>query len=282
MKGMPESGKWQTKWALRSWREMRDAVTEQPVVIVPIGCVETQGPFTPVGMEFLMADRLAADVADRTGSLALPALPFGNSDNFRMIPGTIYIRLETLIELYKDVLLSVSRNGFDRVLSIAYHIPNQPAIERAAQYVRDQTGLSTVWVNPGALAATYLKDTFDDPLRVRGHGAEPGLSLSLYLTGADRPQATIGEAAPTTYAGFDVKGAGLAFGGFPIDMPVLWEELYPESGGFGDPLSASQKAGEAMYMRLVEHLCGIVEVMKKTDLGNPSAARRVAAPTTQP
>src|SRR4051812_42306281 len=104
-----------SQWVLQSWREMKDAVSRQPVVLVPMGCVETQGPFTPVGMEFLGADRLARDVAERTDSLALPALPFGNSDNFRLVPGTIYVRLETLIELYKDVLLSVARNGFERV-----------------------------------------------------------------------------------------------------------------------------------------------------------------------
>lgn len=258
---------------MRSWLEMREAIAAQPVVIVPLGCVETQGPFTPVGMEYLAADRLASDVADRTGSLALPALPFGNSDNFRMIPGTIYIRLETLIELYKDVLLSVARNGFERVLCIAYHVPNQPALERAAQYVRDQTGISAVWVNPGALAATYLKEVFDDPVRVRGHGAEPGLSLSLYLTGREKPVSANDEIAPSSYAGFDVKGAGLAYGGYPIDMPALWEELYPKSGGYGDVSASTRETGEKIYKRLVDHLCGIVDVMKATDLRHPVAKR---------
>lgn len=269
-----------SQWALQSWREIRDAVKEQRVVLVPLGCVETQGPFTPVGMEFLGADRLALDVAERTGALALPAVPFGNSDNFRMIPGTVYVRLETLIELYKDVLLSVARNGFERILCIAYHIPNQPALERAAQFVRDQTGISAVWINPGALAATYLKDVYADPTKVRGHGAEPGLSLSLYLTGRDAPRELNTEVAPASYAGLDVKGAGLAFGGYPVDMPALWEELYPESGGYGDVSESTAEAGEAIYKRLVDHISGIVEVMKATDMRNP-VARRGAAPATK-
>jgi creatinine amidohydrolase len=262
-----------TQWVMQSWRELRDALSRQPVVLVPFGCVETQGPFTPVGMEFLGADRLACDVAERTDSLALPAMPFGNSDNFRLVPGTVYVRFETLIELYKDVLLSVARQGFERILCIAYHVPNQPALERAAQYVRDLTGVSAVWVNPGALAATYLKDVYDDPVRVRGHGAEPGLSLSLYLTGRQKPTSTNDESPAVSYAGFDVKGAGLAFQGYPVDMPVLWEELYPESGGYGDVSASTPEAGEAIYKRLVDHLCGIVNVMKATDLRHPVAKR---------
>lgn len=276
---MQNGGSVRSQWALQSWREIRDAVSEQRVVVVPLGCVETQGPFTPVGMEFLGADRLARDVAERTGAIALPAVPYGNSDNFRMIPGTVYVRLETLIELYKDVLLSVARNGFERILCIAYHIPNQSALERAAQYVRDQTGISAVWINPGALAATYLKDVYPDATTVRGHGAEPGLSLSLYLTGREAPRETNAEVPPSSYAGFEVKGAGLAFGGYPVDMPALWEELYPESGGYGDVSESTAEAGEAIYRRLVDHISGIVEVMQRTDMRNPTAMRAPAPAT---
>ena len=133
--------------------------------------------------------------------------------------------------------------------------------------------MSAVWVNPGALAATYLKDVFDDPARVRGHGSEPGLSLSLYLTGREKPASTNDEPRPSTYAGFDVNGAGLSYGGYPIDMPALWEELYPESGGYGDVSASTAEVGEAIYMRLVNHLCGIVDVMKATDLRHPVAKR---------
>jgi len=276
---MQNGGSVRSQWALQSWREIRDAVSEQRVVLVPLGCVETQGPFTPVGMEFLGADRLARDVAERTGAIALPAVPYGNSDNFRIIPGTVYVRLETLIELYKDVLLSVARNGFERILCIAYHIPNQSALERAAQYVRDQTGISAVWINPGALAATYLKDVYPDATTVRGHGAEPGLSLSLYLTGREAPRETNAEVPPSSYAGFEVKGAGLAFGGYPVDMPALWEELYPESGGYGDVSESTAEAGEAIYRRLVDHISGIVEVMQRTDMRNPTAMRAPAPAT---
>jgi creatinine amidohydrolase/Fe(II)-dependent formamide hydrolase-like protein len=228
-------------------------------------------------MEHLMADRLALDVAARTGSLALPGLPFGNSDNFRYIPGTIYVRLEVLIELYKDVLLSIVRGGFDRILCIAYHIPNQPALERAAQFVRDQTGVSAVWINPGAMAATYLKDFFDDPTRVRGHGAEPGLSLCRYITAASAaPQDYSPEPPPSTYAGFDVSGGGLAFRGYPVDMPVNWEELYPTNGGYGDATKADPEIGRQMYERIVEYLCGIVAVMQSVEAG-PAGRTAVAA-----
>ena len=248
-------------WSRLTWREIRDAAARDPVVLVPIACVETQGPWTPVGMEFLVADRLARDVAARTDALALPVIPFGSSDAFVDIPGTIFIRPEVLIGFYHDVFRSIVRAGFARILCLAYHVPNQPLVERAARLVREESGVSVVWVNPGALAATYLRDLFPEPAAARGHGAEPGLSLMRYLLGVSVPaDAGTGETR-SSYRGVDVRGAELAFRGFPVGMPVSWEELYPETGGFGNPTLGSAEIGRELYGRLVDHLSALVETL---------------------
>jgi creatinine amidohydrolase len=261
----------QHEWSLMSWLEVRDAAKEKPVVLVPLGCVETQGPHTPVGMEYIMASHLARDVAERTGALALPALPYGNSDNFRDIPGTVYVRSEILTELYYDILASVIRAGFERILCIAYHIPNEPPLERAARKLRDETGIAVAWVNPGALAATYLKDLFDDPVAARGHGAEPGISLMRHLVETEVPDDARAGEQRQTLGGFDVRGAGIAFRGFPVGMPISWSELYPETGGFGNPTLGSPEIGKTMYDGIVDHLCALVEAFARTDVRNPAA-----------
>lgn len=246
-------------WANLTWQQIRDAAANNPVVLVPTACVETQGPWTPVGMEYLLADRLAQDAAERTGSLALPALPFGNSDSFMNIPGTIYIRPEILTGLYYDVFRSVVRAGFERILCLSYHIPNQPYIERAARMLREETGVIVVWVNPGALAATFLKELFPDPAAARGHGAEPGLSLMRYVLGVSVPaDADTGETC-SSYRGLDVQGAGVTFQGFPVGVPVGWEELYPRTGGFGNPTLGSAEIGQELYTRVLDYLCALVE-----------------------
>lgn len=259
-------------WSKMSWLEVREAVKQDPVVLVPLGCVETQGPYTPTGMEYIMSDHLAKDVAERTNSLALPAVPYGNSDSFKPVPGTIYVRPEILTELYKDILASILRSGFKRVLCIVYHIPNQPSINQATHIIREETGISVTWVNPGALAATYLKDLFADPVAARGHGAEPGISLMRYLAGAETPDgATFGEQGRESYGGFEVKGAGLQFRGFPVGMPTTWDEFYPETGGYGDPTLGSAEIGQKMYEGIVDHLTEMVKIVASMDVQNPGA-----------
>jgi creatinine amidohydrolase len=218
-------------------------------------------------MESLMADAPAKAVAEKTGSIAVPAVPFGYSGDFAAVPGTIFARPETLVMLYEDIAQSVIKAGFSHLFFIAYHIPNQWIVERVARRLRESHGIVCAWVNPGALAATYLKDVFADPARARGHGAEPGLSLMRYLvpTAVDL-QGAKATAGPSTFRGWTMTGGGPAvIEGVPVGLAVNWEDLYPETGGFGDPTVASEDAGRKIFERLVVDISKVVAAFQKMD-----------------
>lgn len=252
-----------TDWELLNWQALRDRVADDPVVIVPVGCVECQGPYSPLGTEHLIAKRLGHDVAAEVQGLSLPALPFGNSDMFRNMPGTIFIRPEILIELYADVFRSVARSGFSKILCLSFHKPNAPFIERAARIVSEESDVQVLWVNPGALAATYLPELFDDPKKVRGHGSEPGLSLMRYLAGVEVPADGPWEPERANLGAFGVAGSSLCHGDVPVGNPLAWESLYPESGGYGDPHQGSAEIGEQMYARLVRDISAVARAMDR-------------------
>ena len=257
-----------SEWALMTWREVQDRSRQKAsVVLIPVGCVETQGPHTPVGMEFLMADAVAKAVARNTGAIALPAVPFGYSSDFANIPGTIFARPETLLMLYEDIYQSVLRAGFTHVLFLAYHIPNQWIVERIARKVREERGVLCAWVNPGSLAATYVKDFFSDPARARGHGGEPSLSLMRYMfpeaVDVNGARATPG---PSEFRGWKMTGGAPAIvEGVPVGLPVNWEELYPETGGFGDPTLGSAEIGRKIFDRLVGDISRVVAAFHEID-----------------
>ena len=46
-------------WHLMSWQEIREAQKENPVILIPAGTVETQGPYTYIGLECVVPERLA-------------------------------------------------------------------------------------------------------------------------------------------------------------------------------------------------------------------------------
>jgi creatinine amidohydrolase len=246
-------------WALMTWQEVRAASERNPVVLVPAGTVETQGPFTYIGSEFDLAERLARDAAAETDSLVVPTLPYGWSPDFEGYAGTISLRPRVLAELYEDVARSIARHGFGRIMFVVAHIPNQPAIEEVAYMLRRELGIRIAWINPGALASQVWRDLGPDFPTGKGHGADPLLSMAAYMA----PDAVaLDNLSPNDPVG--------DYGTLTYNLPHLLEDFSLEKGGFGDATQATVSRGEIWYAevrrRLVE---AILDFSKRTEGDRP-------------
>lgn len=247
-------------WHLMSWREIRTARERNPVILIPAGTVETQGPYTYIGVECEIPQRLAEEVARRTNSLVMPTIPFGYSALFQDFPGTITLRPEVVADVYEDVVRSIIRHGFDHLLFLAMHIPNQPMMEHVANKVRDELGVLVAWINPGRLAPAIMREISPNYTAARGHGADPGLSLAKYLQPnmVDLSQVAPNE-AQREFQGLSIEGLMPTFQDFPLGMALRLQDISPESGGWGDPTYASEEQGEIIFTRMVEHVSVLIE-----------------------
>ncbi len=250
-----------TRWEYMTWQEIRDTQKERnPVVIIPAGTIETQGPYTYIGMECIVPDRLADAVAQRTNAVVAPLIPFGDSALFKDYPGTITLRPEVVSAVYEDVVRSIVRAGFDHLLFLAMHLPNQPMMEHVAHKMRDELGLMIAWINPGRLAPAILKEVSPNYAAARGHGADPGFSLAKYLA----PEmvdnsAAVPNPADMQYQGLPLDGMTPTFNGFPLNMAIRMQDVSPVAGGYGDPTYGSAEQGEVLFTRMVEHVAALVE-----------------------
>jgi creatinine amidohydrolase len=236
------------------------------VVLIPIGTVETQGPYNMVGFETILVERLAEEVAKRTDSLVLPAIPFGFSDSFREVPGTISISPRILESLYEEVFRAVLRQGFDHLLFLAAHVPNQPILDAVFRRMRAEKGILAACINPGRVAPNYVKELFERPTEARGHGAEPGLSLGEYLCPEDVSREGAKRSQPLTdFRGFKVEAGDVKFHGFDVLMPVNMEDIAPENCGWGDPTQGSPQLGKIMFDRMVDSITAFVTEFRKMD-----------------
>lgn len=247
-------------WHLMTWQEIREAQKRQPVVLIPAGTIETQGPYTYIGLECVVPERLAEEVAQRTNAIVAPTIPFGDSALFKDYPGTITLRPELVREIYEDVVRSILRAGFDHLLFLAMHVPNQPMMEHVAHKVRDEYGVMIAWINPGRLAPAVMKEVSPNYAAARGHGADPGLSLAMYLEPnmvdiADAVQ----NVAASEYQGLPLDAMTPVFNGFPLNMAIRMQDISPQSGGYGDPTYGSADQGKEIFNRMVEHVSGLVE-----------------------
>ncbi len=249
-----------THWQFMTWQEIRAARAEQPVVLIPAGTHETQGPYTYVGLESVVPERLAGAVAQRTRALVAPTIPFGDSSLFKDYPGTITLRPEVLRAVYEDVVRSIVRAGFDHLLFLAMHVPNQPLMEHVAHMVRDELGVMIAWINPGRLAPAVMKELSPNYNAARGHGADPGLSLAKYMAPDMVDLAnTVPNQATAEYQGLPLDAMTPTFNGFPLNMAIRMQDISPESGGYGDPAYGSEEQGKAIFDRMVEHVVALVE-----------------------
>jgi creatinine amidohydrolase len=107
-------------------------------------------------VDALIPERLAQDVAGPLGIPVFPVMPYGLSPYFSAFPGTVTLRVETYALLIRDVLDSLARSGFRRILLLNGHGGNAPAGAVALEWMSANPGtkvkLYNWWIAPKTLA----------------------------------------------------------------------------------------------------------------------------------
>ena len=242
--------------------EAREVLAANPVILLPLGSHEDQGPHAPMG-DYLLAEKIAELAAIRasergTRTLVAPVLPFGGLDWFAPMPGGITLTQATLTAVLFDMVASLHRNGLTRLIVINGHAGNVGPVAEVARVLheRDRTVLPSLYLwrigyglLPGIVGA-------EAAARVSGHGADPLTSLGLHLFPELMRPGRMPEAAPLKadpLLGLPFTGLGTAsFEGAEVAMPNAYDEIYNAGVGRGDPRLASAETGAALTGQLVE------------------------------
>lgn len=88
---------------------------------------------------------LADAASKQSGVLVAPPMNFGSSPYFLSYPGTISLRLSTLLDQGEDILRSVYGQGFKRVLVLNGHGGNNGLKLRLAEIANQLPGLQVQW-----------------------------------------------------------------------------------------------------------------------------------------
>lgn len=243
--------------------EARELYDGNPVILLPLGSHEDQGPQSPMG-DYLLAEKiaeLAALKATQAGvrTVVAPTLPYGGFDCFGSMKGGIVLSQATLTAVIGDIVSSLHRNGLTRIIVLNGHGGNVGPIAEVARdvYLHDGSILPSLYL--WRIAAELLPGILggaDKAAAVAGHGADPLTSLGLHLfPELMRPEFTPPAAPLKRDPVLDLPFTGLgtaSFEGVEVAMPNDYDEILNLGVGKGDPGLSSAATGEAVARQLTE------------------------------
>ena len=239
--------------------EARARLAPRPVILVPLGSQEDQGPHVPMGdyrLAEVMAERIAARAAALgTDTLVAPVVPFGAADHFGHAPGGIALSPAAFRALLSEILEALLRHGQRRLVLINGHGGNAAVIQEVALAIREARGV-VVPTFPLWRAANGLLPAILGAEKARaasGHGADPLASVAMHLFPAlMRPDLVPEPGGPARFLGLPVSGLGTAdFEAAEIQIPITFGEAAP-GGTLADARLSSAETGAALVAQLTE------------------------------
>jgi creatinine amidohydrolase len=131
--------------------------------VVPFGSIEHHGAHLAIGADALLADAVARQVAQELDAILAPTVRVGDADQHARLTGTMTLRADTLSDVAVQLIESLIRQGFTRIVLVSTHGGNRPALDTAIARVRATSGGAVVCAptgdvgpSPGAHSGEWL------------------------------------------------------------------------------------------------------------------------------
>jgi creatinine amidohydrolase len=146
-----------------NWRQVEAYLEADDRAVVPIGSTEQHAGLS-LGVDLILSERVSVEAAEPLGVPVFPAINYGYTPFFTAYPGTVSLRIETLIAVVRDVLDSLQRSGFRRILVVNGHGGNAPAGSLIAEWMADHPGTCVRFHNWYNAPRTWKKVLEIDPV----------------------------------------------------------------------------------------------------------------------
>jgi creatinine amidohydrolase len=144
------------------WQMVEDWTRSDDRAVLPIGSTEQHAGLS-LATDSILAEQLAIAAAEPLGVPVFPVLPFGVAPYFQAYPGSVTLRVETLSAVVRDVLDSLKRGGFRRILIVNGHGGNVAAGSLAQEWLMDnpdcRVRMHDWWRAPLTWAQVMATDT---------------------------------------------------------------------------------------------------------------------------
>ena len=238
-----------------TWPELDSELEHIKIALVPVGSCEQHGPNTTFSTDTGRANSYAKILAERLGNKAVvfPGVNYGLSLHHMDFPGTVTLRVETMLLLLEDVAVSISKHGIKKILFLNAHGGNFPALDGVIIKLKQEHAIEAYW---SAIGSEISLGGLEGLPKLIGHACEVETSSALYLC----PELVREHRVPSqmqdsmlTRDSF-VKGNG------------AWSWKYDASlnGALGDARKASVEIGRKMTEASLEYMEKLVyEILER-------------------
>lgn len=230
-----------------SWEECAEYLTRDDRVILPIGATEQHGRHLGLGTDYMIAEDIARRVGQQSGVLVAPTLCYGMSHAHMEFAGTVSLSPVTLTAVLQDIMGSLHKHGFRRILVVNGHGGNHASVQSATTMLQGQfpdlkVKIAMWWAEP-------------ELLRLVDHalGTQQGTHASNHETAfmhAVAPQAVHSERIAKRDAPVVPSKA--------LDSSTQFRDKYPDGVMGLDPTPADAVLGERILGHAVK--AGVAEV----------------------
>ncbi|MHB9144572.1 MAG: creatininase family protein [Symbiobacteriia bacterium] len=146
-----------------NWMQVEEYLKTDDRCVLPLGSTEQHG-YLSLGVDAILAERVAVDAAEPLGVPVFPVLAYGVTPYFRAFPGSISLRVETHLRVVRDILDGVAEQGFRRILIVNGHGGNGAVAQYATEWAADNPGCAVQFHNWWNAPQTWAKTTEIDPV----------------------------------------------------------------------------------------------------------------------
>jgi creatinine amidohydrolase len=229
-----------------TWVEAERVLREYDVVMIPLGArTKEHGPHLPLNNDWIMAEYLAARVAEEAPVVVMPTIQYGYYPSFLEYPGSVSLGLETFKEMVKEICLSMSGYGISKFYVLNTGVSTIRGLRPAAEELRE-LGIEMRYTD--ILEAGRDAEEGISEQEGGTHADEMETSMMLYI----RPEVVDMPKAVKDYN--PLGGRGLT-----RDPNKRDAGAYSASGVYGDATLATLEKGRIAVEARVRH---IIEELK--------------------
>lgn len=145
-----------------NWMQVEAYLERDDRTVIPLGSTEQHAQLSLM-VDCILSERVAVDAAEPLGIPVFPPVNYGITPYFKGYPGTISMRPETLIAVFRDVFDSLKRAGFRRIMVVNGHGGNAPVASLAQDWMSENEGVTVRFHNWYNAPETWKKVQEIDP-----------------------------------------------------------------------------------------------------------------------